>query len=407
MTAIYPTGVATDADLLTGVNNLQTTLDGALGATGDNTGGNGIALTSTVNFPTTGVATIENEIVYYTGITGNNLTGTVRGYDNTIGVTHNSGVSVSLDYIAMHHNALKDEIEAIEDDLFNGIRPNAFQNILVNPSLEVWQRGVTFSGVPSGSQTADRWYLNFTGAPSFTVSRTAVAGAVVLGQYALQLQLTAVGGATTYTVRQSIENYRDFRGKTVSLSIWVNSSVPGVKAFITNGTIATSLSAAHSGGSTYQRLTCSYTVPINSNELTIGVGFIDVAPSLSAIYIDSAMVCFGSKPADYIPISPHDDMARCERYYETGRITSAGLYTISATQFLFLPRSFKVKKANVPTVTASGLDVFNSSDVDDSVNWAIQASETVSLDEFSLRLYRGTYVAGGYRGRAYWVGETT
>jgi len=407
MTALYPNSVATDAELLTGVNNLQTAINGAMGATGDNTGGSGIALLTTVGFPIAGVATIEDEVVYYSGIFGNNLTGIIRGFDNTLAVSHDSGKLIGIEYIAMHHNALKDEIKAIEDDLVNGIRVNAFPNLLVNSGFEIWQRGGIFASPANNAYTADKWKMNYTGAPVTLVSRNSTALFLNLGQYSLQCQIGSVGGATTFSVRQSIENYYDFIGKTVSFSIWVNSTNPGIKAFITNGTISTSLSVAHAGGSNFQRLTCSYTVPAGSTNLIVGVGYVDVAPTLSTFYLDSAVLVLGSKAVDYQPTRIADDFIRCQRYYEAGRITSAGLYSISTTSFLWTPRVFKVTKANIPTLTSSGLSVLTSSDSDDSVNWSVQANENVSVDEFSFRLHRSSYVAGTYRANILWTAETT
>ena len=407
MTALYPNSVADDSSLLQAVNNLQTAINGYMGATGDNTGGSGIALLTTVGFPLAGVVTIDNEVIYYSGISGNNLTGIVRGFDNTLATVHDSGALAGIEYVAMHHNALKDEIEAMEDDLVNGVRANAFPNLLVNPGFEVWQRGNIFTNPANSAYTADKWRMNYTGSPSSVVSRNFSSSFINLGQYSLECQIVGTGAATTFSVRQSIENYYDFIGKTISFSVWVNSSTPGIKAFITNGTISTSLSAAHAGGTTFQRLTCTYTVPAGSTALMVGVGYVDVAPAISIFFLDSAMVVLGAKAVDYQPTRIADDLARCLRYYEAGRITSAGLYGISTTSFLWTPRVFKVTKANIPTLTSSGLSVLTPSDSDDSVNWSVQANENVSVDEFSFRLHRSSYVPGTYRANILWTAETT
>ena len=54
-------------------------------------------------------------------------------------------------------------------------------------------------------------------------------------------------------------------------------------------------------------------------------------------YVDNAMLVVGSQPADYAPLHPADDLARCLRYYEIigdkrpVRPISAGYYDGSRT----------------------------------------------------------------------------
>ena len=47
-----------------------------------------IPVRSTVGFPATGTVYIDNELLSYTGITGNSLTGVTRGAMNTTAQTH-------------------------------------------------------------------------------------------------------------------------------------------------------------------------------------------------------------------------------------------------------------------------------------------------------------------------------
>lgn len=419
MTAIYPNNIATDAELLTGTNNWQTSLNGALADTGDNTGGNGIALLTIVGLPLSGVVTIGDEVVYYSGITGNNLTGTVRGFDNTMAVAHDSGTLVGVEYVAMHHNALKDEIISIETDLLTGIRANAFSNLLINPGFEIWQRGAIFSNPANNAYTADKWQMNYSGTPLSVVSRNSTAIFTNLGQYSLQCQINTVGGATTFSIRQSIENYQDFIGKTVSFSVWVNSTTPGIKAFITNGTIATSLSAAHAGGSAFQRLTCTYTVPAGSTALIIGIGYVDVAPALSTFYLDSAMFVMGSQAVDYQPSRIADDVNRCQRHYEVSNPFYEGTHAIkrSASQnyISYFSIPFIASKSLIPTITISTYSATmnhtpvtgNGTSPADQANWPL--TPTAGLNGFYIGSVRSvdqtTYSLLSVE--FYWAAEVT
>lgn len=54
-----------------------------------------ILLYNALSYPNTGVVTIDSEKIYYTGISGNTLTGCTRGYDGTTAATHNAGATVA------------------------------------------------------------------------------------------------------------------------------------------------------------------------------------------------------------------------------------------------------------------------------------------------------------------------
>lgn len=167
MSAKWPTSVATDADLYTAVNLLQTTLSGNI-----NNSVTTITLASSTGFPTAGAVTIDNEVIFYTGVSGANLTGCVRGSDGTTAASHNSGVPVGATIVAFHHNGLMAEIEALETDLHTRF---GFGSTLItmptgsgtNPTL-VWS-GDTTSGFSRGSvgetiwssQGVATWYFEF------------------------------------------------------------------------------------------------------------------------------------------------------------------------------------------------------------------------------------------------------
>jgi hypothetical protein len=76
-----------------------------------------VVLTDASSFPTAGYATIGTEAIKYTGKSTNTLTGVTRGADSTTAATHADGSPVFHLFVAAHHNALKDEIKAIETSL--------------------------------------------------------------------------------------------------------------------------------------------------------------------------------------------------------------------------------------------------------------------------------------------------
>jgi hypothetical protein len=97
----YGFGVGNYGGTITGV--LTNDLDGALNADTAGTGGVGtsITLTSATGFPSSGTIAVENELITYTGVSTNDLTGCTRGAYGTAtagtsnGQAHGDGTTVS------------------------------------------------------------------------------------------------------------------------------------------------------------------------------------------------------------------------------------------------------------------------------------------------------------------------
>ena len=74
---------------------LTNTLDGTLGDNTSGTSGSNIALTSATGFPTAGRIQIGTELISYTGVSTNNLTGITRAVDGSTRAAHSSGATVT------------------------------------------------------------------------------------------------------------------------------------------------------------------------------------------------------------------------------------------------------------------------------------------------------------------------
>jgi len=72
-----------------------TTLNGTLGDNADGTSGSTIALTSASGFPTTGRIQVGTELISYSGVSTNNLTGITRAVDGSTRAAHSSGATVT------------------------------------------------------------------------------------------------------------------------------------------------------------------------------------------------------------------------------------------------------------------------------------------------------------------------
>jgi hypothetical protein len=74
---------------------LQNTLNGTLSDNTSGTSGSNIALTSATGFPAAGRIQIGTELISYTGVSTNNLTGITRAVDGSTRAAHSSGATVT------------------------------------------------------------------------------------------------------------------------------------------------------------------------------------------------------------------------------------------------------------------------------------------------------------------------
>lgn len=113
--SIWPGAIASDANLYIEVDfpNSVTALNGTI-----NSSVTSINVTNASNYPTSGgFILIDSELIYFAGISGNTLTGCLRGQDGTLPATHLNNALVNMVIMAEHHNVLKNEIIAIETSL--------------------------------------------------------------------------------------------------------------------------------------------------------------------------------------------------------------------------------------------------------------------------------------------------
>ena len=208
--ASFPSSVPTTLGLLTSVNNLATTLNGAVT---DST--TAITVASTSSFPSSGDFTAESEVITYTGKNATQFTGCSRGADGTSAAAHNSGVAASHFQNARYHNILKEEIIAIAQNLSDRIGLGATQLLGVNGTVT----NPTYS------------FANSTGLGWYRVGSNSV-GLSVNGAYALSVDSSKrllmgsssarqVGSYTAATQQLQIEGTN---ASTSSVAIIANSA---------------------------------------------------------------------------------------------------------------------------------------------------------------------------------------
>jgi len=228
--------------------------------------------------------------------------------------------------------------------------------LLSNGGFEIWQRGTAFGA--SNSFTADRWMMQIGAGDAYSVSKDTTHQDVG-SQACAYLSFTYGGGAGASNLFQQLKtsDLSGLGGRTVSFSVRVNAAVANaIRAIVgSDGTGGTSAySAYHTGSGGYQTLTVTYSVPTNATYVTAGVQMTAGGPA-ATFYVDNACLVVGSQPANYVPLHPADDLARCLRYYETitgynPMILGYGVAPGAVGYSLF----WKAIKPVVPTVTKIG-----------------------------------------------------
>ncbi|MEW6212375.1 MAG: hypothetical protein AB1631_28880 [Acidobacteriota bacterium] len=125
-TVKFPGALDSAASLFEVKDNARSILAASISSTADS-----LTLASAASFPPSGAITIESEIIFYAGKSGNMLTGLVRGRESTAAKSHAAGVSVEVRVIAAHHNTLSTVIRAIETKLGTGASTPALDKILL------------------------------------------------------------------------------------------------------------------------------------------------------------------------------------------------------------------------------------------------------------------------------------
>ncbi|MDQ0873796.1 hypothetical protein QFZ77_002455 [Paenibacillus sp. V4I3] len=252
---------------------------------------------------------------------------------------------------------------------------------LINGNFDVWQRGTSFTG---GVYSADRWVAVVTAPSDNTVTRQSfTSGQTEVPnnpQYFLRFSPT-VNQAAGSNVRQRIEGVKTLSGNTVTLSVWLRSSVP-ISAtllirqnFGTGGSPSASVDFSTNVSVTtlWQRFTLTATLGSISGK-TLGTNNNDCLEIIfitnlanTAHYFDVAQVQVntGNQALPFQPKSVAEELTLCQRYYEksydylVAPLTTSGAgiekkVVPSNTIASFQPygkTSFKVVKRIIPTIT--------------------------------------------------------
>lgn len=231
-------------------------------------------------------------------------------------------------------------------------------NLLVNPGLELWQRG-TGAFTANNAYSADRWQIALAGTDTLSVSQEAAIKRAD-SQFAGVCTFVLGSGAGATKLRQALviaDGWHGLLGRTVTFSAWARyNAANGLRAFIeTDGTGGTTTqSALHTGGSTFELLTVSVAVPADATYVRVGLQFI----ASGTAYLDDCIAAIGG--GIYQPLTPAEEWERAQRYYEVHAGVNScfhyATFDAAGTGTYRFPLPFMTRKAlnNGPTCTVAG-----------------------------------------------------
>jgi hypothetical protein len=223
-------------------------------------------------------------------------------------------------------------------------------NLLTNGGFEIWQRGN--GPYNTNVYTADRWFVNINAPDTLSVSRQGAGNGSLASQYCAQLISTGTVGSGLVQQIRGTDLWLQLT--TLSLSARVYSTVPNAVRLSLNDGVSGANSAFHTGNGTWQTLTATYTIANTATVVNVQINCF----AAGTHYVDNVMLVQGNTPADYMPLHPADDLARCLRYYEI--LLSPSSYAYSTTgQCLGATQgsgyfAYKALKAGFPAATVRG-----------------------------------------------------
>lgn len=255
----------------------------------------------------------------------------------------------------------------------SSLSEKANQNLLINGDFKVWQRGTTFTPNSGYNYTADRWIL----------SQGIVSGAKVEKMSSGGLKLSCL--LTGYAKLEQRGEKSDFLRKyfdannDITLSAKINGTVYSgkINTIDSNGVTIFSPKTIYSnsnfliGITTANNANYDYSVVINLTSTSV------------QLEIEWVKLELGSIATHFVPRPIEEELALCQRYYETlGNNVSTWFTAVSVTSIAGFP--FKVQKRTTPTCSITSYNsvankVSNVSNVDVGANVVVTASDCMIL----------------------------
>lgn len=216
-----------------------------------------------------------------------------------------------------------------------------FENLLMNPGFQVWQRDTAAVACTAGSNTyrADRWYVRPTGAnptvqqdvsitfapdnrsaQTLRVNGIAALTGVVIGtriESALARRIYRVGGDVTFSMKVKNNNGA---GVSINIPTLTVSTANVVNNFAATTVLTgpTNLSSGAIADGTIGQLQATVDLlgAANDNGLQLEVSFsFSAAFAAGNFHVAEAILEYGSDRSVYLEPPFDRELARCQRYY--------------------------------------------------------------------------------------------
>jgi hypothetical protein len=355
--------------------------------------------TDVITIASTGAITINNPIT---------TTSTING--TTIPSTANLVTSADASVVIPTQTANSGKYLTTNGTSLSWAAPTILgKNAIINGGMDIWQRGTSFTN-PSTVYFADRWWLQISGAMTFSQETTTVP---VGAKNSIKVVAAA---AQTFNINQPIEtlNAIQYAGKTVTLSLQTQTSIvmPLTITLLYSTTVdnapgGTWTTIAPTSGGTFNGTVGSFTqnsatfsVPSTAKSLMVFFGTNGLPSGGFTLYVGQIQLELGSTATTFSRAggSIGGELALCQRYYfresgTTGQITTGFGVAYSTTNFYsaFKP---KVTMRIIPTLDSySNLQASNGIStlaVSSAIIWANSTIDSPSI----LCTTAGTFTSG-------------
>lgn len=269
-----------------------------------------------------------------------------------------------------------------------------FKNRLINGSMDIWQRGTSFTGSGTITYYADRWCgIQFAGSTS-TITRATSIGLPGF-QYALRAQRPAASSnLNSINVSQSVEsqNCLDIAGNQVTFSFYARAGSNFSAASnillsqITTGTGtdqnvygtytgAVTTNQNNTISTSWARFSQTITVPSNATEIAVVLNYTPTGTAgVNDFYeITGCQLELGSNATSFDVLSIGTELMLCQRYLPAfNRVSNVyvgtGWIYGSTSAAIFVP--FQVSARTNPT----GISIAGAAGVDSTISSAVSSA---------------------------------
>lgn len=322
--------------------------------------------------------------VYYSGTDANDIK--TRIFNFTKDVNEVKNISYGLADIPEGYKITEYNIEKIsaKDKISQLSNPN----ILINPNFKINQRGIRTLTTTDGTQkyTVDRWKTFQASTNSITIT-TALSTGKPSG-------ITLRASNECWVLGQYTENFADYAGKTVTVSVKIKSMTGRWRVFVSDTDSNYHIFDFWNVADGIIKGTC--TIGANPTRLLTCFHFLgsvspggEVTPTGSGeISVEWIKLEVGDTATAYMPPEPATELAKCQRYY----FDSGYIYYDFPREIMEL--FFPVTMRAIPTVYVGGEEYEINGEYVSS--FLLTENECTYLNKSGIRTNLGYTVSGSW-----------